>query len=230
MTCTSVPNAGSFPPSRSARRWRKGRSLAVLVKTANYKDMAKKIDLINKRFGRLIAIKSLGRKIYPSGGKITEWLCYCDCGKEHKVLLTTLLRGEVKSCGCLQRELAAKKLFKHGMAKKGKKRTRFYQIWAGMKTRCTNKKRFYYKLYYGGIGIKVCDEWMKFENFKNDMYQCYLEHIEKFGIKNTTIDRIDPYGNYKKENCRWATIQEQNLNQRRHKNKEETSGKKMSCL
>ena len=29
-----------------------------------------------------------------------------------------------------------------------------------------------------------------------------------------TIDRIDPYGNYEPENCRWSTWDEQNLNKR----------------
>ena len=47
------------------------------------------------------------------------------------------------------------------------------------------------------------------------MYESYLEHIKKFGKKNTTIDRIDNDGNYCKENCHWATAKEQSLNVRK---------------
>lgn len=60
-------------------------------------------------------------------------------------------------------------------------------------------------------------EWIHVERkdlteFKNDMYESYIEHVNKFWLKNTTIDRINPKWNYCKENCRWATCKEQNYN------------------
>ena len=95
---------------------------------------------------------------------------------------------------------------KHGLSK-----TRFYGIWHKMKERCSNKN--YIKYYsYGGRGISVCDEWKIFTNFRDDMYNNYKSHIKEFGIKDTSIDRIDNDGNYNKENCRWATIEEQGRN------------------
>ena len=92
--------------------------------------------------------------------------------------------------------------------------TRFYRIFGAIKRRCNNKKYWSYK-HYGERGIKC--GWIKFEEFKKDMYKSYLKHIEKFGETNTTIDRINNDDNYNKKNCKWSTQKEQCNNTRRSK-------------
>jgi len=78
-----------------------------------------------------------------------------------------------------------------------------------MKNRCTNTNYEGYK-YYGGRGIKVCDEWLEFEPF--------LEWALKNDFRrDLQIDRIDVDGNYSPHNCRWVTPKVNSQNKRRHK-------------
>lgn len=93
----------------------------------------------------------------------------------------------------------------HGDSCRGKE-TRLYSIWRNMKSRCTNPNKPDYK-YYGANGIRVCDEWNDYSNFKewaiNNGYQDGL-----------TLDRRVGNENYCPENCRWITIQEQQNNKK----------------
>jgi hypothetical protein len=68
-----------------------------------------------------------------------------------------------------------------------------------MNTRCLNPKNEKFKS-YGGRGIKVCDRWMIFANFLEDMGQ---------PPPGMTLERKDVNGNYELSNCKWATAKEQ---------------------
>lgn len=59
--------------------------------------MSKYIDLTGQVFGRLIAIRKVGRTKH----KHTLWLCKCECGNETTVTTQNLRKGTTKSCGCL---------------------------------------------------------------------------------------------------------------------------------
>lgn len=80
--------------------------------------------------------------------------------------------------------------------------TRTYRIWSGMIQRCTNPRRVKFKV-YGGRGISVCEEWLRFEFFMRDMGEA---------PDGLSIDRIDPNGNYEPSNCRWTTNTQQARN------------------
>ncbi len=153
--------------------------------------MIKKGDKYNK----LTAIRFIERK----NGSRQYWLFKCDCGNEKIIEGSSVKVGSSKSCGCSRSEL--KNNFKHGMTN-----TRIYGCWNAMKNRCLNKNTFDYK-HYGERGITVCEEWLDFENFYADMGEM---------PENKTLDRKDNSGNYCKENCRWATHEEQMNNTRRN--------------
>jgi hypothetical protein len=95
----------------------------------------------------------------------------------------------------------------HWNATHGKRGTKIYQIWIDMVRRCKNENRENYPN-YGGRGITVCERWMKFENFYEDMGD---------PPPGMSIDRKDVNGNYEPENCRWASIKDQSLNTTRSK-------------
>lgn len=72
--------------------------------------MSRSIDITNKRFGRLTAIKRVDDYVSPSGVHAERWECACDCGKRKIILKSSLFNGTSTSCGCYRVETKTKSL------------------------------------------------------------------------------------------------------------------------
>lgn len=152
--------------------------------------MATLKDLTGQKFGRLTVLYKLNNY----NKKRPYWLCVCECGNFKEVKGTDLLRGHMKSCGCL--------VHKHNLTG-----CKLHGVWFGIKSRCYNKNNQAYKN-YGGRGIAVCNEW-------KDDFQAFYDWSMMNGYKEgLQIDRINNNGNYEPNNCRWVT-NKVNCNNRR---------------
>ena len=156
-------------------------------------------DRTGQKFGRLTVIE----RVYPPGRRRAWWRCKCDCGNEKIVSSDSMIRGGVRSCGCLQKENHPKK---HGHTTHTTA-SRLYHTWSGMVQRCTNPNEKYY-CNYGGRGIEICEEWRKdFATFKDwAIASGYSDDL--------FIDRIDNGKGYFPNNCRWVTRYQQQNNLR----------------
>lgn len=140
----------------------------------------------------------------PGGQKDLIWLCNCDCGNIAEIRQSKLLSKTrpTLSCGCLRVKRLKEK---HPAIKHGESHTSLYNIWHGMKDRChhTYGKK---NIAYANKNINVCSEW------ESD-YTTFKEWALANGYKKgLSLDRIDPYGNYEPENCRFTDWQTQNNN------------------
>lgn len=167
--------------------------------------IAKKYEITtNEKHNRLTILEEIEPRYTSGGNKKRMIKVQCECGTIKDTMLTEVINGKIKSCGCYNREKAGKNLITHNLSG-----TRLYRIWKDMRRRCNNPNRNNY-IHYGARGITYSEEW--------DDYKVFHEWAMSNGYDDAlSIDRINHNGNYEPSNCRWIPISEQNSNTCRQK-------------
>jgi hypothetical protein len=136
-----------------------------------------------QRFNKLIVVKELDRYILPSGQKVRRLLLKCDCGNYKESNLSHVIRGRIKSCGCITK------------TRNGESNTKIYKTWHSMITRC--KKNYFESHLYYDRGISVSINFQDFQYFKN----WAINNNYKEGLQ---LDRINNNKGYSENNCRFV--------------------------
>lgn len=124
------------------------------------------------------------------------WLCRCECGTETVVAGGNLRKKTgTRSCNKCARQTI------NGLSNSPE-----YKVWHHMKRRCYDTRNRDYK-WYGGRCITICDRWI-------NSFLAFYEDMGPRPSKDYSIERIDNDAGYSKENCKWATQDEQKQNTR----------------
>ena len=143
------------------------------------------IDYTGKKIGFVTVVK----RIDDARKWITTYLLKCDCGTNFISEISSLRRSKFETCTC------------------GYKKHPLKNILQRMINRCYEPSEKAY-CYYGGKGIKVCEDWIKYPikfiewSINNGWKDCK-------GMKRKeilSIDRIDSDKDYCPENCQWITL------------------------
>lgn len=140
-------------------------------------------------------------------GSNSGWRVRCHCGSERDVRAPNLVRG--KGCRCTSSRRMTELNTTHGASVR-KKHSPEYDIWSSMIKRC-HPDNAEENPRYAGRGITVCSRWVHGEGGLHG-FECFMADMGPKPTPTHSIDRRNNDGNYEPDNCRWATMTEQQRN------------------
>lgn len=148
-------------------------------------------DEVGNVYGKLTVLAYAGVRYRQA-----QWKCLCECGNETVVAGGNLRKQTgTRSCNKCARQTI------NGLASSPE-----YKVWHHMKRRCYDPLNRDYR-WYGGRGIAICDRWL-------NSFLAFYEDMGPRPSKDYSIERINNDAGYSKENCKWATQEEQKQNTR----------------
>ncbi len=141
-------------------------------------------------------VKVLDKRRVTLTAKLVVVLARCtNCNEVSELLMQNVVRsnkaGRKRCAECAHSEA-------HHLTN-----TRIWRIWRRMVSRATNPSDRDFSR-YGAVGRGVCGRWLSFKAFYADMHATYQDSL--------TLDRVDNTKGYCAENCRWATVEQQQSN------------------
>lgn len=216
-TCSCTGEVVEVPLTDFVRKDGKAKQSCGCVRSKARKGKGRKHEVgvgQKQPTGRLTVVEVVYR------GSQRAVVCDCECGGHTEVRIDHFLKENVRSCGCLNREVARERMkareprtgedhpnFKNGLARQGVNRHPLYRRWNSMMQRCYNEKDPAFAR-YGGRGIKVHESWHDSASFV-----AWIEQNLGPCPQGYSLDRWDNDGNYAPDNVRWASPQDQARNQ-----------------
>lgn len=167
--------------------------------------MTKEAELTGQRFGSLVVIGRAGKTV----ARGVLWSLRCDCGGEHTRSTRELRRLEHGACRKCQNARALGRVAgSRRNTRHGESGTPLFRVWTSMRERCNNSNHPAFK-WYGGKGVRVCEQWTTYEGFREWAQANGYSHDASLNkADRLSIDRIDPDGNYEPGNCHWIPLRD----------------------
>lgn len=148
----------------------------------------RKLDLTNKKFNKLTAIKPVGK----NKTKNIIWRCKCDCGNYIEALVRNLRSGRVKSCGCIRKETS--KI----TAKKNLKEEANANLIYGQYKESAKRRGLFFDLSFD-VFYDLIQQNCHYCGVEPTTLHWYYKNTKQFYYNG--IDRIDPTKGYILDNC-----------------------------